>query len=145
MSIGRVGTLCLFAGLLICAGMIGTDAVMTPQIAAEETKETKLKQLRMEKVEILQRLVNQLEQLQARKEVMSDDVYAAQLQLHHAKLDLCTTDKDRIAVLESLLRDARRREEASMHANTKPNHPALERARVDRLDVEIALEQLLSK
>ncbi|WP_010586161.1 hypothetical protein [Schlesneria paludicola] len=145
MSIARVGTLGLFAGLLITAGIIGTNAIDTLKASASEAKESKLTKLRTEKVEILQRVVNQLEKLRIQKEVGADDLYAAQMELYHAKLDLCASDRDRIATLEHLLSEARRREEAALHSNTKPSHRALERAQVDRLDVEIALEQLLSK
>jgi outer membrane protein TolC len=65
----------------------------------------------------------------------------------HAELDLCDTDKERLAVLEKMLAEAKGFE-ASVAERVKAGESpirAVLQAKVSRLEIEIALEHVKGK
>ena len=74
-------------------------------------------------------------------------VYEANHAVRKAEIDLCKTDKERFAVLEKMLAEAKDYEKAvatEVKAATAPATAGL-KAKVSRLDVEIALERAKTK
>ena len=75
------------------------------------------------------------------------DVIAANQAVRSAELEMCSTDKERVALLEKMVTEAKGYETiATQHAlrGTVPAASGL-RVKVNRLEAEIALERMKSK
>lgn len=75
------------------------------------------------------------------------DVIAANQAVRRAELEMCSTDKDRVALLEKMVTEAKGYETiAAQHAlrGVAPTANSL-RVKVNRLEAEIALERTKSK
>ena len=153
MSSTRIRSLSLFFGFVVLAIGMGATMQFTLRASAEESKDAKLKHLLNEKLAILQHVVEQVEQMHKQRVAGLKELYAAHLAMNRAKLDICTTDAERISVLEDLLAEAKRREATELSwskASTRvvaegDSSLTAEEAQIDRINVEIELERIKSK
>jgi len=75
------------------------------------------------------------------------EVMAANQAVHQAELDLCSTDKERIAIIEKMVSEAKNNEVIAAQQVARgavPSSTAL-RAKANRLETEIGLERLKNK
>jgi hypothetical protein len=107
------------------------------------TTGSKLHALLKEKLTTLQMFASQMTAAFEGSESSWLQVLEANRDVGHAKLDLCNTDQQRLAVLERLLAQAENFEkDAAEHVKSRraPGWTAL-KAKLNRLEVEIALER----
>jgi len=153
MAVTQVRTLRLmFWGSVLFTG-VGSCFLLGFHASANEAKDARLKQLLNEKLAILQHVVAQREEMHKHGMSGPRELYESHVALQRAKLELCTTDAERITVLEDLLTEAKRREKMELHSLKQaggglPEGPfslIAEAAQVDRLNIEIEVERLKIK
>jgi outer membrane protein TolC len=132
-------TLCMAAGGL-------APAQTGPQ--KELGGDAKVQKLIKERLALLKLIVDDTEKAHRMgKGVSAEDFLRAKQAYHKAELELCETDKERIAVLEKLVALAMENERvvsAQVAAGSVP-HTAVLTASVNRLNAEIALERARAK
>jgi hypothetical protein len=112
-----------------------------------EVKADTLKQLRAERLAVLRELVKHTTEVYKAAAADYQEVNAATQALHQAELEQCESDKDRLTVLEKIVAQAKEAEQiADQRSKTGTSQPwgAL-KARADRLQAEIELEQAKTK
>jgi outer membrane protein TolC len=115
--------------------------------AAAEPKDSRLRDLLREKLDVLTEVADQVEKAHKAGQVSREQVLQAKEAVLRAELDLCESDKERVAVLEKMAAAARQREEEVaklVQAGQVPTSVLL-RAKLARLDAEIALERAKAK
>jgi outer membrane protein TolC len=130
--------------LFLVVGAMGLRPTATLQVTAAEPKDSNLKGLLKERHAILRSIASQIADEYRAGKVSFAEVHAANQTLHRAELDQCDTDKERAAVLEKMLAEAKenkKQAEAAYHAGQAPARSVLA-VEVDRLEVEIALARL---
>jgi hypothetical protein len=128
--------------LLIWAG-VGQSLESSLKSQAQETKDSNLKNLLKQKLSTLQQIASQKTAAHQAGQLSWAEVYEANRAVRDAELDLCDSNKERVAVLEKKLEDARLYEKMAseqVKLATLPTSAALE-ATVNRLDAEIELER----
>ncbi len=110
MSTTRFRRFGLIFGLLATLGVISVGAFTMLRSDAAESTDSKLKQLLNEKLSVLQQVASQMAELHKLRKVGHKEVYEANVAVLRARLEMCETDRDRIAVLEEMLDEARQRE-----------------------------------
>ena len=146
MSTTRIRLSGLFFSLLALVGIVGAITFTWLRTDAAEANDSKLNQLLNEKLTILQQVASQMDELHKLHEIGDAEVYEAHVAVHRARLELCATDKEKIAVLEEILDGARKREARLLNLpKTTAISLKLEAAQVNRLDIEIELERIKSK
>ena len=143
------------ASLLLTASGVWLSSNNPPMAQAEEAQDSKLKELLNEKLSILREVASQTikayEQgvlpAQAYEVIPAAQVYEAKQAVHKAELDLCDTNKERVAVLEKMLIEAKDFEKSVKREVKSGGLGTIHalRAKVKRLDVEIALERAKRK
>lgn len=122
-------------------------AAAGPRLAAAEAKDDKLNALLKERLATVKLVAARMEAAYKAGEVTAERMIEAAEAVLKAELDLCESDKERVAVLVKLVEAARAREELvekMVKAATAPG-TALLRAKVSRLEAEIALERARRK
>ncbi len=147
MNVFRIQPMFLVFGILVLAMSFKSNGVAPQASAAADVKGAKVNQLMNAKVEVLQDVVTLCEKAVATARIDYKQLYDAKRQLCRAQLDVCTTDAERIVVLEKCLEEAKQyegivRERVQNAAASKMDEL---RAQVDCLDIEIELERLKSK
>lgn len=135
------------ASLLLIASGVWFSPGDLPKAQAEQANDSKLKELLQAKLSILQEIASQRTKAHQGGHISFAQVYEANQAVRNAELDLCDTNKERVAVLEKMLADAKDYEgnlAQEVKAATVPTS-ALLKAKVSRLDVEIALERAKTK
>lgn len=133
--------------LFLVVGAISLRPTTTLHVAAAEPKDSNLKGLLKERYVVLQHIASQITEEYHAGKASYAQVHAANQAMHKAELDQCSTDKERAAVLEKMLAEAKDNEkqaESAYKAGQAPVRAALQ-AKVDRLEVEIVLERLQAK
>jgi hypothetical protein len=128
-------------------------AIVAWSVAADEPRDARLKGLLHEKLKILKHVVSLREEMYKNGMAGPKELYDAHVALQRAKLEVCEADTDRIAVLEVLLSEAKRREsmemsllkEAGRAAQNGPLQLMAEAAHVERLNIEIEIERIRLK
>src|SRR5262245_47733372 len=118
-----------------------------PRTHAGDAKGSRLKALLGERLAILREVASRTAEAHRGGHASFAEVFEANQAVCKAELDACETDRERVAVLEKLLADAKeyeRRAAAQAKAGAVPAGGAL-KAKVTRLDVEIALERARGK
>jgi hypothetical protein len=118
-----------------------------PVFLPDEPAPSKLDELRKERLTILREIAKQVAQSYKSGTGSSDEMQDAMRRVFEAELDLCTTDKERVAVLEKAVAEAKKWEDVAtkiVEAGQAPARTGL-KARANRLQAEIALERLRSK
>jgi hypothetical protein len=110
---------------------------------AAETKDSKLKELLKEKVAALKEAAALAEKAHQSGAAPLEQVQQANRAVLDAELELCDTDKERVAVLEKIVALTKQQEEQAREAEKKSSLPATAviAARVRRIDAEIVLER----
>lgn len=126
---------------------IGYLSVYSPRASAQEPKAGKLKELLKERHATLKEIAAQTARAYQTRGVPIERLHEAEEAVLKAELDLCDSDKERIAVLEKLVALAKGQEEREMELVKAGSVPgtALLRAKANRLEAEIALERAKSK
>ncbi len=135
-------------GMLAVTLLLACGSVLTwprgPLDAAEpEKKETKLKQLLKERLGVLRTLAELVSESYKSGRGTADKVYEAELMVLHAELDLCDTDKDRLAGLEQIVKKAKEYEDelAMLSKAGQVSQRSMLKATLDRIAAAIALEK----
>src|SRR5262249_8036979 len=110
---------------------------------AEEAKDSRLKELLKEKVAALKEAAALAEKAHQSGAAPLEQVQQANRAVLDAELELCDTDKERVAVLEKIVALTKQQEEQARELEKKSALPAgaVIAARVRRIDAEIALER----
>ena len=114
---------------------------------AEQPKDTKLKELLKERHATLKDLARQMAKAYQGGGVPIDRLHETERAVLVAEFDLCDTERDRAAVLEKIVALSEKQEEGTAEAVKSGAAPASAslRAKVNRLEAEIALERSKSK
>lgn len=137
----RVGI--VFACLLLVGAAICLSLTHSLTAAQHAAKGSRVKELRKEKLAILQEFAASLRRSYNAGDRPLTDLLEGDRALHNAELDLCETNAERIAVLEKMLANAKELEQniAVLVKQALRADVELMKAKVCRLDAEIALEQ----
>lgn len=108
---------------------------------------SKLKELLKERHAILKGIAVQAAVNYQSGQASAESVHQANLEVLKAELDLCDSDKERISVLEKIVVLAKKRDEqaAQLAKSNAVSASFLLRAKLDRLEAEIALERARAK
>ena len=137
----------VFASLLLIASGVWFSSGDSPKAQAAEAKAAKLMDLFKEKLSILQEEASRMTKLYRNEQISLDKVYEANQAVRNAELDMCDTTKERVAVLEKMLAEAKGYEKditKAVEGGVISSSDAA-KAKVGRLDVEIALERAKGK
>ena len=137
----------ILASLLVVASGVWLSSENSAKAQVEEVKDSNLKVLLKEKLSILQEVASQTNTAHQNGGLPYARVHEANHAVRYAELDLCDTNKERVAVLEKMLAEAKDYENTvvqEVNAGTVPTSAAL-KAKVVRLDVEIALVRAKGK
>jgi hypothetical protein len=136
----------LSVSVLLAGGAAGfwSDS---PRPRAEGVEESKLKALLKERLAALQEAAARTTEEYKTGTASVAEVMAARRGVRDAELELCDTDKERLAVLEKMLEEARGFEKDAAKLVDVGKAPAnsVFKAKADRLQIEIALERLKGK
>jgi RNA polymerase sigma factor (sigma-70 family) len=115
--------------------------------SAAPKKESKVQALLKERLKILRARADMLRKLHQSATVSYEVVQQADVRVYKAELDLCATDKERIAVLEKIVGVYKEIEESRRRAQQAARVSAdiVADATVNRLEAEIELERLREK
>ena len=132
--------------LLIIAGTLGKWTVASRAHAAGEN-DSKLKALLKEKLAVAQEALAIVKKAHQNGDTSIEGVVEANQIVGKAELDLCDTNAERVAVLERMLAQTKDFEKSVtelVKAAAAPKTTLL-KARLNRLDVEVALERAKEK
>lgn len=127
--------------------VLAVTVIVLGPVAAGQADNAKIKQLLQERLATLKEVVKVATQDYQAGKVSFDRVSKATNDLLNAELELCQTDKERIAVFEKLVATAKDNEtsaKARFKAGVALQSDVL-LATASRLDAEIALERAKSK
>jgi hypothetical protein len=127
----------------LAAGLMVSSLALKSMDAAD-SKAARLEQLLQEKLNLLENAATQIDARHKAGFAGLEEVYEAHQTVERARLDLCKTDEERIAVLERMLTKAKHREETLSKSSAIAAHDIIQ-TKVDRLDIEISLERIRSK
>lgn len=143
----RVVTFCLVMLAAFVSGALSNRTQILPGATAAEANETKIKTLRQERLTVLQDIAEMTFQLYQHARVSFSEVIEARREARIAELELCETDVERVAIWERMLTETKELEQLTLVRKEagRDTEASLLRAKADRLEVEIALEQAKSK
>lgn len=134
----------VFATLLFMTSGVWFSSVNRPKAQADEAKASKLKVLLKQKLLIVQEFASQMNELHRVGDTSFAQVHEATQAVRNAELELCDTSQERVAVLEKMLAEAKDCENQItrlVESGGGVSPGAVAKAKVNRLDVEIALER----
>jgi hypothetical protein len=137
----------VFASLLVVASGVWLSSGNSVEAQVEQVKDARLKDLLKEKLSVLQKVASQTATAHQNGARSFAQVHEANQAVRYAELDLCDNSKERVAVLEKLLAEAKGYEDTifqQVKTGAVQTSTAL-KAKVNRLDVEIALERAKGK
>ncbi len=133
--------------VLLASGSIGIGRAVTPKVAAADATDARIKALLEERRATLQAIASVTARECENGLASPSQLREADKAVLRAELDLCDTDKERVAVVEKILRLAqaqeRETEEAGKAGRAFPKDAL--KAKADRLGVEIELERAKAK
>ncbi len=131
--------------LVISAG-VGHLCVDSRQAQAQQPKDSKLREMLKERHAALKEIAQHLAKGFLNGVVSVESLHEAEHAVLHAELDLCDTVKERTAVSEKIVVLCKKQEESAAEAVKSGAAPVnvFLRAKVNRLEAEIALERLKS-
>jgi len=132
---------------LVASGAIVTWSGTSPRAAAAERKDDKIKALLKERHATLEKIAAETSEGYRIGRASLSQVAEAKRAARNAELELCDTDKERVAVLEKMLEEAKDYEKSAEGGfqAARITHAAALKATADRLEVEIALERAKAK
>jgi outer membrane protein TolC len=137
-----VGMVFAFLMFLSASGL-RSGLADSPRAQAGEPKNAKIKKLLKERLAVVREIAKQTGQEYRIGKVSFDRVHQAQRAVLHARLELCESDKERLAVLEEALALATEYEKTAAQLYQTGRVPASDalQARAGRLEAEIAVER----
>lgn len=146
MKVSRIQLMLLLLLILMFeVGCLKPGGVAPQSSAVTDAKELKLNKLRMDKVEVLQKIVTSCESGFKQGEIDFVKLCDARRPLRRAQLEMCATDAERIGVLEKSLEEAKEVEAIAQkieQSSGEMNKIDVHRARAECLDIEIELARL---
>ncbi len=132
---------------LVIGGGVAAWCGTSPRAVAAEDRDTKLKALLKERHAILEQAAEAVRASFQNGRASYRQVAEANRDALRAELDLCETDKARVAVLEKLVAEARNSEAIAQadHKAARASFADTLKATADRLEAEIALERARSR
>jgi outer membrane protein TolC len=129
--------------LLAALVVLSVFSLLDVRAGPAEAKDSKLQQLLKERLATLRKLVDQTSRDYQAGRVSFDQVHQAMEAMLRAELELCESDKERIAVLKKIVAQAKEHEQNAIQRYKAGNAPASDAlmATADRLEAEIALER----
>jgi outer membrane protein TolC len=135
--------------LAVLLGIAGSGSLSgdAPRARADEPKDARVKELLKERLAVLQEVAKLVAREYQAGKGSIDRLRRAQMAVIAARVELCDTDKERIAVLEEAVALARNNERLAAALDQTGNVPASDPllAKADRLEAEIALERAKAK
>lgn len=145
---GRTGSVLPLATLILAA-LIGYWSAQAGALAApgKGAKDARLNSLLQERLTALREAANFTTKAYETGVETLANVMAANQAVHSAELDLCGTDKERTALLEKMISEAKNYETlaAQQVGRGIDFASSVPKAKANRLEVEIALERLKNK
>lgn len=143
-----IGGLALFsAQVTTVQGLVG--AARAESVVGENppTDEPKVKALQKQRLSVLREAATEIKSLYLAGRTSVDRLQAALRAQYEAELDLCENDKDRLRVLEEMLKLATENEQALEQRYKAGDLPKSEflAATANRLEVAISVEKLKGK
>jgi len=132
----------------ILALLLGGYCVLhSIRVEAQTSQGSKVRGLQEQRLETLRSLVTITTERYKDGQVSFDELSSATRARDEAELDLCTSDRERIPILERLVADAKLHEDAvaKLAAMKLQSERSVLRAKADRLQQEILLEQAKAK
>ena len=117
------------------------------QAGAQTAKESKIRALLKERLTILRERASALREQYKSGVAALEPVQEADLRVYRAELDLCESDKERVAVHEKIVAVLREIEQrvAALHKGAAVSAADVTDAKLNRLEAEIALERAKEK
>lgn len=117
------------------------------RVEAQVSQSSKVHDLQQQRLETLRDLAKTTSEHYTRGLASWDELRSANRARDEAELDLCTSSRERIAIFERLVAEAKVTEEqsAKLAANKLLPETSVLRAKADRLRQEILLEQARTK
>jgi hypothetical protein len=130
-------------GLAVASFAVAQVSVPRAAEPAQVPSQTTVRTLQEDRLTVLRKISEIVSRRHASGYGNLSEVWAAEQAATEAELDLCATDKERVSVLERRLDQAKSVEaQAARHAHDGyGNEETALRAKADRLQVEIRLEQ----
>jgi hypothetical protein len=116
-------------------------------VDAQANRSNKLHDLQEQRLATLSNLVNLTTERFKNGEMSADELYSATKAKEEAELELCTSNQERVAILERGVSEAKLIEdqETKLAASKLVSETSLLKATAERLQQEILLEQARSK
>ena len=123
------------------------DSPAGQQAGAQAAKESKVRTLLKERLTILRERASALREQYKSGVAALEPVQEADLRVYRAELDLCESDKERVAVHEKIVAVLREIEQrvAALHKGAAVSAADVTDAKLNRLEAEIALERAKEK
>ena len=117
------------------------------QRGGQTASDSKVRALLKERLALLRDMAKTLDEQHKAGSVALEEVQKANLRVHKAELDLCETDKERVAVHEKIVGVLKEMEKrvAELHKQAAVSQTDVIEAKVNRLEAEIALERAREK
>jgi hypothetical protein len=132
----------IVAVLLFAGGFAAAVWIAVPDSHAADANAARINGLLSDRLTTLKQIATAVRAQQQAGLVTPDQMYAANQAVNGAELDMAQTDQQRVAALDRMLAEAKNYESlARSPAVLALDQNAPLRARVARLDVEIALER----
>jgi hypothetical protein len=127
--------------------MVGLWLTHSARLDAQTKQSSRVRELEEQRLVTLSNLVEITSERVKNGELSSDELLTATRARDEAELALCTSDAERIAVLEKIVEEAKTIEEqdAKLVANKAMSRRMLLKATADRLEQQIRLESAKAK
>jgi outer membrane protein TolC len=142
-----VATVLGIVAAAVCYATMGNAEPALAPVPHAEGKQDRVKELQQERLATCREIVKQVETRYKNGQGNYDELHEASRMVLAAELELCTSDKERVAVLEKFLPEAKKYEamaEALFKAG-QGTQTSMLKARAERLRVEIDLERAKAK
>ncbi len=132
---------------LLVLVLAGSSLLRSRPAEAQGSQNSKLHDLQEQRLATLRDLVTKTRQYVTNGLASADELWSAIKAKEGAELDLCTSDKERVSILENTVAEAKAHEEqaAKLAANKLLSETSLLRAKAERIQQEIFLEQARTK
>jgi|ERR1035441_717390 hypothetical protein len=127
--------------------LVGVWLLHSLGVEAQTSRIGRVRDLQQQRLDTLRNLVKITTEHYKNGQASSDDLWSATRAKDEAELDLCTSNAERIAILERIVADAKMVEEqdAKLVTNKLMSRTLLLKATADRLQQEIHLEYAKAK
>jgi len=145
--LARINIVSACLSLLIAAAWIASGSIDSSLARAQEPKDGKIKELLKERLEVLKAVVKVTKEAYLQGKATFADLAQESTRVTSAELELCTTDKERLAVLEAAVTIAKEHEKwaETQYKAGQAKQASVLNAKASRLEAEIAQERAKAK